>query len=136
MASSRLSAYAVVFSLDAADTIFSLEVEETTDTFVLHTNELNIGDVSIRSSGLDTEQTSVSRSFDAEKERGSFVFPTKFPAATKVQLKLAFEAPLKSSMLGYYVSKGKDGGKSKRYTLTQFEVRIAMPLPTISLNSA
>ncbi|OCH95247.1 hypothetical protein OBBRIDRAFT_788437 [Obba rivulosa] len=97
-----------------------LDVEEPTDTFVLNITELDVGDVSIRSDTINADQTAVSRSFDAEKERGTFVFPTKFPAASKVQLKLAFEGTLKPSMMGYYVSKGKGEG-AKRYTLTQFE---------------
>ncbi|EMD34526.1 hypothetical protein CERSUDRAFT_86618 [Gelatoporia subvermispora B] len=98
-----------------------LDIQTPTDTFVLNTTELEIGDVSIRSDGVDAEQVAVSRSFDTTQERGTFVFPSKFPAASKAQLKLAFEGTLKPSMMGYYVSKGKSEGTSKRYTLTQFE---------------
>ena len=103
--------------------VASLEILKDTSSIVFHTSSLNIRDVSIKADSLKEEQAPVSQSFDAAPERMTLQFPTSFPAGSKAQLKVTYDAQLTGNMMGYYYSTWEKEGRKQYYTLTQFEVR-------------
>jgi aminopeptidase 2 len=100
----------------------SLEVKKETSKLEFHSAELNLGSASLHSDALQTEQIDTSRTYNKEQERTTLHFAKPLPAGTKAQLHIAFDGPLTGSMMGYYKSSYEVDGKTKYYTLTQFEV--------------
>ena len=98
-----------------------MQVIKETSTVVLHTANLQLGDVSLHSEVLQNVQNDHTRTFDEKNERGTFFFSKALPANSTARLSLAFKGELTGDMLGYYYS---IGGKDRefKYTLTQFEV--------------
>jgi aminopeptidase 2 len=97
-------------------------VKKETDRIEFHSADLNLGNASVHSEALQTDQTDTSRSFEKEQDRTTLHFATSFPAGSKIQLRIAFDGVLTGSMMGYYKSSYKVDGQTKYYALTQFEV--------------
>lgn len=89
---------------------------------VFNSADLNLGNASIHSDALQTQQVDSSRSYDSEQERTTLHFATPLPANSKATLKIAFDGALTGNMMGYYRSSYEADGKKKYYSLTQFEV--------------
>jgi aminopeptidase 2 len=106
----------------ADDRSFSLDVKKETSTITLNMAELELGTASIHSDILKTEQTQTGRVSDATAQRVALSFRTPLPSGSKAQLKIGFKGMLTGSMMGYYKSSWEHEGKTKHYTLTQFEV--------------
>jgi aminopeptidase 2 len=98
-------------------------VKSTTSSIEFHSAGLNLGNAALFSDGLKTEQADSSRTYDKGQERTTLHFPTPLPAGSKASLQIAFDGDLTGSMMGYYRSSYEEEGKTKYYTLTQFEVR-------------
>ncbi|KAJ7632427.1 leucyl aminopeptidase [Roridomyces roridus] len=106
----------------------SLDVLEDTSAFTLNSNKLELGTASLNSDG--NEQLQSGHTIDTDMQRVTFNFPTILPAGSSVQLKIPFNAPLGSSMTGYYKAAWEKDGKTAHYSLTQFEptdARAAFP---------
>ncbi|KAF8892603.1 leucyl aminopeptidase [Infundibulicybe gibba] len=99
----------------------SLDIKEATSTIVLNTAELELAKVSIYSNALKTTEAQSSIVIDKESQRVTLGFPTTLPAGSKAELRIGFGAPLTGKMTGYYRSAYEHEGKTKYYTLTQFE---------------
>ncbi|KAJ7489904.1 leucyl aminopeptidase, partial [Mycena galericulata] len=102
----------------------SLDIHEETSAFELNSKGLVLGNASIYSDVTQTEQSQSGHSFDKDMQRVTFTFPNALPAG------VAFDAPLGSSMTGYYKAAWEEDGKTKHYALTQFEptdARAAFP---------
>ncbi|KAI0340189.1 leucyl aminopeptidase [Trametopsis cervina] len=100
-----------------------VEVVKETSKIVLNAAKLQIGGARISSSALkdDVVLATSALDFDTENERVSLALPTTLPVGAKVQVRLDFEGGLTGDMMGYYRSTYEDEGKTKYYTLTQFE---------------
>ncbi|TFK46426.1 leucyl aminopeptidase [Heliocybe sulcata] len=98
-----------------------LDVLKETSTIVLNTSQLKLGEASVYSDALKTEQIQSSTHVDAKTERVTITFGSALPAGTKAKLRIGFTGELDTSMAGYYRSKWTDDGKAKYYGLTQFE---------------
>lgn len=124
----------------SSDLSISLDVKEDTTTIVLSSDDLvlgesyvdltrhlhhpsNILDRSIYSQTLQKAVVQSNRACDDKTKRTTFTLGETLPAGSKADLKIAFKAPLGSSMTGYYRSAWQPNGETKHYALTQFEVR-------------
>ncbi|KAI5119980.1 hypothetical protein M0805_004425 [Coniferiporia weirii] len=101
--------------------MIDLEILKETTSINFHSSGLNLKDVTIHSDAFKDGQNPISQSTDKEKERVTLLFPTSFPAKSKVQLKASFDADLTGNMMGYYYSSWVKDGKKQYYALTQFE---------------
>ncbi|KAJ7738474.1 leucyl aminopeptidase [Mycena maculata] len=128
--------YAVTISTDLEKLAFSgfvnisLDINEETSALEFNSNGLELGNASVYSDVSQTEQLHSSYTIDPETQRATFKFPDALPASSKAQLKVAFNAPLGSSMTGYYKAAWEEDGHTKHYALTQFEptdARAAFP---------
>ncbi|KAJ3797238.1 leucyl aminopeptidase [Lentinula aff. detonsa] len=99
----------------------SLDVKEETNTIVMNSSKLKLGKTTAYSVGSQSDPLSSEPSFDEKEKRVSFSFPTAFPAGTQAKLSVGFAGELNSSMTGYYRSSFEEEGKTKYYSLTQFE---------------
>ncbi|KAE9406413.1 hypothetical protein BT96DRAFT_963515 [Gymnopus androsaceus JB14] len=99
----------------------SLDVKEETSKIVMNCTKLKLGQATVQSTAFKSEQLSSESSFDEKAKQVSFIFPTAFPAGSQAKLTIPFSAPLTGSMTGYYRSSFEEDGKTKYYTLTQFE---------------
>ncbi|KZT24123.1 leucyl aminopeptidase [Neolentinus lepideus HHB14362 ss-1] len=98
-----------------------LDVVKETSVIVLNTAHLKLGEASVYSEALKTEQIQSSSEVDTTSERVSIKFGSALPAASKARLRIGFTGELDGSMAGYYRSKWTDEGETKYYGLTQFE---------------
>ncbi|KAJ4001405.1 leucyl aminopeptidase [Lentinula boryana] len=99
----------------------SLDVKEETKTIVMNSSKLKLGKITAYPVGSQSDPLSSEPSFDEKEKRVSLSFPTAFPAGTQAKLSLGFAGELNSSMTGYYRSSFEEEGKTKYYSLTQFE---------------
>ncbi|KAH9942750.1 peptidase family M1-domain-containing protein [Amylocystis lapponica] len=93
-----------------------LDVLKTTSRIALHTNLLELEDVSLASDASQAEQAPSSSAFDAANERSAFVFADALPAGSKAQLKIAFGGKLTSDLVGYYRSASSTVGEGSPTT--------------------
>ncbi|KAJ3908537.1 leucyl aminopeptidase [Lentinula edodes] len=108
----------------------SLDVKEETKTIVMNSSKLKLGQATVHSTGSQSDQLSSEPSFDEKEKRVSFSFPTVLPAGTQAKITIGFSGELTGSMTGYYRSSFEEEGKTKYYSLTQFEAtdaRTAFP---------
>ncbi|KAE9406410.1 hypothetical protein BT96DRAFT_875684 [Gymnopus androsaceus JB14] len=103
----------------------NLDVKEETSKIVMNCTRLKLGQATVQSTAFKSEQLSSESSFDEKTKQVSFIFPTAFPAGSQAKLTIPFSAPLTGSMTGYYRSSFEEDGKTKYYTLTQFEATYA-----------
>ncbi|KIO32561.1 hypothetical protein M407DRAFT_213745 [Tulasnella calospora MUT 4182] len=98
-------------------------VEETKEIIFNASSDLSIGDVSIHSEALKTEQVQSASEVKIQKdeERVTVLFTHALPKGSKAKLHLGWDAKLTGSMTGYYYSSTEHEGKKRYYTLTQFE---------------
>ncbi len=103
----------------------SIDVLKETSNIVFNTAKLTLGEAKVSSSALKqtTVVASASFSIDEENERATVQLPTALPAGSKLELKIDFEGELTGAMMGYYKSAWEHEGKTKYYSLTQFEVK-------------
>ena len=73
---------------------------------------------------MKEEQDATFDSFDKGQERTTYQLGNTLPAGSKAELKIGFSGKLTGSMTGYYRSSWEEDGKTKYYSLTQFEVYI------------
>ncbi|KAF8831487.1 hypothetical protein HHX47_DHR1000653 [Lentinula edodes] len=99
----------------------SLDVKEETKTIVMNSSKLKLGQATVHSTGSQSDQLSSEPSFDEKEKRVSFSFPTVLPAGTQAKITIGFSGELTGSMTGYYRSSFEEEGKTKYYSLTQFE---------------
>ncbi|KDR73439.1 hypothetical protein GALMADRAFT_72189 [Galerina marginata CBS 339.88] len=99
----------------------SLDVQTETSTIILNTSELEIGKASVYSVALKAEQLVTMSAFDKTEERTTFQLTDKLPAGSKAEIRIAFSAGLTGKMTGYYKSSWEHEGKTKYFSLTQFE---------------
>ncbi|KDR73433.1 hypothetical protein GALMADRAFT_72186 [Galerina marginata CBS 339.88] len=99
----------------------SLDVNTATSTIVLNTSELKLGNAFVYSDALKGEQLVTTSVFDKAQERTTFQLVDKIPAGSKAEIRIAFAGELTGSMMGYYKASWKHEGKTKHYSLTQFE---------------
>ena len=106
--------------------IGSLDVVKDTSKIVFNTAKLALGTAYVSSESLKQTVVQASKefTFDEENERATISLPTPLTAGSKVQLKVDFEGELTGAMMGYYRSAWEHEGKTKYYTLTQFEVSL------------
>lgn len=71
---------------------------------------------------MKEEQDATFDSFDKGQERTTYQLGNTLPAGSKAELKIGFSGKLTGSMTGYYRSSWEEDGKTKYYSLTQFEV--------------
>ncbi|KAK0197309.1 leucyl aminopeptidase [Armillaria mellea] len=97
-----------------------LDVKDETSTIVLNSADLSFEQVTLTT---DTKKEKLVLSSQAvDGDRISFTLPTSLPAGSKAELSIGpYTGPLGNSMTGYYRSEYKAGGKTKHYSLTQFE---------------
>ncbi|EPQ58615.1 hypothetical protein GLOTRDRAFT_36981 [Gloeophyllum trabeum ATCC 11539] len=98
-----------------------LDVVEETSSIVLNSAHTQLGEASVYSEALRTEQIQASANVDSTTERLTVRFGTPLPAGSKAQLRIGFTGELDGSMAGYYRSKWTGQGKTQYYALTQFE---------------
>ncbi|KAH9857712.1 leucyl aminopeptidase [Lenzites betulinus] len=98
-----------------------LHVNTETNTVVLNTANLELGEAALKSgSALERAETPSAHAFDTTNERVTYTFPSALAAGTSARLSVPFKGVITGDMLGYYLSTGgKDG--ELRYALTQFE---------------
>ncbi|KAJ4488175.1 leucyl aminopeptidase [Lentinula aciculospora] len=99
----------------------SLDVKEETKTIVMNSSKLKLGQATAYTAVSQSDPSFSEPSFDEKEKRVSFSFPTAFPAGTQTKLTVGFAGELNSSMTGYYRSSFEEEGKTKYYSLTQFE---------------
>ncbi|KAJ3763765.1 leucyl aminopeptidase [Lentinula raphanica] len=99
----------------------SLDVKEETKTIVMNSSKLKLGKATVYPDGSQSDPLTSDPSFDEKDKRVSFSFPTAFPADTKAKISVGFAGELTGSMTGYYRSSFEEEGKTKYYSLTQFE---------------
>ncbi|KAK0503051.1 leucyl aminopeptidase [Armillaria luteobubalina] len=100
--------------------IVSLDIKEETSTIVLNSADLSFEQVSLTTDTKKERLVPTSQAVDGD--RISFTLPTSLPAGSKAELSIGpYTGPLGNSMTGYYRSEYKEGGKTKHYSLTQFE---------------
>ncbi|KAF7313362.1 Leucyl aminopeptidase [Mycena chlorophos] len=111
--------------------LIKLDVVEETSVVVLNcSSDLQVSKASIAlGEGLSHTPVSV---VDKGPERLTLGLPSGslLSPQTKAELKVAFNAPLRGSMNGYYKSAWKHDGKTEYYALTQFQptdARAAFP---------
>lgn len=81
--------------------IYSLDVLQETSTIIFNSAALEIGQISLHSEALKTEQIQIAeQSADADAERLTLKFATALPAQSKAQLRVSFKAPITDSMAG------------------------------------
>lgn len=99
-----------------------------TSKIVFNTAKLALGTAYVSSESLKQTvvQASKAFTFDEENERATISLPTSLTAGSKIQLKIDFEGELTGAMMGYYRSAWEHEGKTKYYTLTQFEVSLPL----------
>lgn len=104
----------------------SLDILKETSTLVFNTAKLVLGEARLQSAALKQEivQASSAFSFDETHERATISLPTPLAAGSKAQLKIDFEGELTGAMMGYYRASWEHEGKTKYYTLTQFEASV------------
>ncbi|TFK50212.1 hypothetical protein OE88DRAFT_1736470 [Heliocybe sulcata] len=98
-----------------------LDVLKETSTIVLNTSQLKLGEASVYSDALKTEQIQSSTDVNTKTERATITFGSALPIGSKAKLRIGFTGELDTSMAGYYRSKWTEDGKAKYYGLTQFE---------------
>ncbi|KAI0831781.1 leucyl aminopeptidase [Trametes gibbosa] len=98
-----------------------LHINKETDTIVLNTANLELGQASLKSgSALEHTTTPSALEFDTTNERVTYTFAKSLAAGSSTRLSVSFKGKLTGDMLGYYRSTGgKDG--ELQYALTQFE---------------
>ncbi|KAJ3554813.1 hypothetical protein NM688_g2912 [Phlebia brevispora] len=103
--------------------VVHLDVVKDTSTIVFNSSKLSLGSARLTSSSLKQEivQTTKDFAIDEKSERCTISLPTTLSAGSQAQLKIDFDGELTGSMMGYYRSAWEHEGKTKYYTLTQFE---------------
>lgn len=104
---------------------YSLDVKEDTTELSFNTAELKLSDLTITSPSLQKPDVypASDLKLDTKQERATLALSSTLSAGSKVQVKVGFEGELTGSMMGYYRSAWEHEGKTKYYSLTQFEVR-------------
>lgn len=136
MASSSLSMSQILFNLVHSDHLsvaHSLDVVKETSKVVFNAAKLTLGEARLSSTSLkdDIVQKSSEFNFDEDNERVALELPATLPTGSQVKLRLDFAGELTGAMMGYYRSAWEDEGKTKHYTLTQFEVRFCFAPPNL-----
>ncbi|THH28050.1 hypothetical protein EUX98_g6135 [Antrodiella citrinella] len=100
-----------------------LHVNEDTSNIVFNTAHLELGELTLFSPALQRpEVRSASElTIDETQERASLHLSSTLPGGSKAQLKVSFVGELSDSMMGYYRAAWEHEGKTKHYSLTQFQ---------------
>ncbi|CAL1703777.1 unnamed protein product [Somion occarium] len=100
-----------------------LEVKKATNSITFNTADLTLGSLSLTSSSLNEPyvQPASALQIDTKAERATLQLPATLPEGSTAQLKVGFQAELTGGMMGYYRSAFEQDGKTKYYSLTQFE---------------
>ena len=108
----------------------SLDVKEDATSLVFNVSGLKLGDLTVTSPAFQEDHTYLASDLkiDATQERATLPLSSTLSAGVKAQLKVGFEGELTGAMLGYYRSTWETEGKTKYYTLTQFEVGLRVEL--------
>ncbi|KAI0693908.1 leucyl aminopeptidase [Cytidiella melzeri] len=103
--------------------VIHLDVLKETSKLVFNCVKLALGEAKISSATLKEDLVFPSSAFKVEEklERVSLDLPSSLPAGSQLQLKIDFEGELTASMVGYFCQVWEDQGKTKHYTLTQFQ---------------
>ncbi len=105
------------FVFEGEETIY-LTLEKSTDEITLHAKELEISEVSFKTSNLKFQ---ISKQIqNPQNQTVTFKFKNKIPAG-KGELALKFTGILNNKMRGFYRSQYKHRGKQKHLATTQFE---------------
>ncbi|THH32969.1 hypothetical protein EUX98_g1220 [Antrodiella citrinella] len=100
-----------------------LNVKEDTSKVVFNTTQLELGDLTVSSPAFEQPEVHPSSelTIDDTQERAVLALSSTLPAGSKAQLKVSFAGELTGSMMGYYRAAWEHEGKTKHYSLTQFE---------------
>ncbi|KAJ3551896.1 hypothetical protein NM688_g4446 [Phlebia brevispora] len=103
--------------------VIHLDILRDTSIIVFNSSKLLLGSAHLTSSSLKQEivQTTKDFTLNEKSERCTISLPTTLSAGSQAQLKIDFDGELTSGMMGYYRSAWEHEGKTKYYTLTQFE---------------
>lgn len=101
-------------------------MKKATNSITFNTADLTLGSLSLTSSSLNEPyvQPASALQIDTKAERATLQLPATLPEGSTAQLKVGFQAELTGGMMGYYRSAFEQDGKTKYYSLTQFEVRL------------
>ncbi|KJA27394.1 hypothetical protein HYPSUDRAFT_131428 [Hypholoma sublateritium FD-334 SS-4] len=119
--------YDITIKTDLEDLTFQgfvrvdLDIKADTTKIVLNTSDLDLGKATLYSDALKVEQDATFDSFDKGQERTTYLLANTLPAGSKAELRIGFSGKLTGSMTGYYRSSWEEDGKTKYYSLTQFE---------------
>ena len=104
--------------------LVSLDVKKDTDSITFNTAELTLGPLTVTSSAFNEPQVHPSSvlTLDKATERATLKLTSKLVEGSTVQVRIPFEADLTGGLMGYYRSAYEADGKTKYYSLTQFEV--------------
>lgn len=99
-------------------------MKEDTTSLTFNSSELALGDLIVSSPFLQKPEVHPASklTIDKTQERATIALASTLPAGSKAQLKVSFEGELTGSMMGYYRAAWEHEGKTKHYSLTQFEV--------------
>lgn len=100
-------------------------MKKDTDSITFNTAELTLGALTVTSSSFNEPyvQPASALTIDKATERATLKLPTTLVEGSTVQFRVGFEADLTGALMGYYRSAFQKDGKTKYYSLTQFEVR-------------
>ncbi|KAL5635262.1 hypothetical protein ACGC1H_003079 [Rhizoctonia solani] len=127
----RPTHYDLTIQTDLESLVFkgfiSVDLHVIEETSTITFNSLNLvlheDSLAVTSDALKSKQTQAVKlaDVDTSKERVSVKLSTPLPKGSKAKLRVGYEAKLTGSMKGYYYSSTSHEGKSRNYTLTQFE---------------
>lgn len=111
----------------------SLDVLQDTSELTFNSSDLILSHPSVYSETLASSvDVDPSVSFNDKLGRATVKMARALPAGSKAKFKIAYEGKLLSNMTGYYKSVWDHDGKKDYYSLTQFEVALAISHPSFT----
>ncbi|THH28051.1 hypothetical protein EUX98_g6136 [Antrodiella citrinella] len=103
--------------------VVHLDVKADASSIVFNTSQLQLGELTVSSPTLQQPEVypASTLKIDQIQERAALALSSAMPAGSKAQLKVSFAGELSDSMMGYYRAAWEHEGKTKHYSLTQFQ---------------